>query len=192
VDPEQASLRAHAESARARRQERVVEILERLSRLHVDLDFDDVMAAAGSDVGSLGRPHVARALLARGYVNSVSEAFDRWLADDGPAFVPTALLEPRDAVALIHESGGLAFWAHPAPRLFEQRLERFVASGLDGIECFRPRLGAVDQGRLRRAAESYGLLLSGGSDWHGDWQGRPGDFFVPADQIAPLLERLGL
>lgn len=192
VDPEHASLRAHGESAVTRRRERVVEMLQRLAALNVAVEMDDVLEAAGQGHGSLGRPHVARAVVARGYAGSVAEAFDRWLADDGPAFVPTALLEPRDAVALIHESGGLALWAHPAPRQFEPRLEHFAASGLDGIECYRPRLNAVDQGRLERAAASYGLLLSGGSDWHGGWQGRLGDFFVPADRVAPLLERLGL
>ncbi len=185
IDASHPALADHAIRAGVRRHERVREILELLDGLGVRMEYAEVIEHAGA--GAPGRPHIARALVAAGHVRSVTEAFDRWLADEAPAFVPTALASPRDAIAVIHEAGGLAVWAHPPLHLLEREIEGFALAGLDGVECYRPRMSAVDVARIERTARSYGLLLSGGSDWHGEWSGRLGAFAVPVDRVAGIV-----
>ncbi len=188
IDPANAELSEHARLAVDARRERVREMLRRLRGLGVALSLEQVLDAAEGGRSALGRPHVARALLVAGHVRSVDEAFARWLGDERPAFVPTEMLTPRQAIRLIHGAGGVAVWAHPPFHLLERDIEGFVASGLDGIECFRPRTGPTELARLQRTAAAYGLLVSGGSDWHGEWSGPLGTFRVPAPRVARLLE----
>lgn len=187
VDSTCSELREHARVASEARLERVQEMLRKLRGLGVALTLEQVIAAAEGGSRALGRPHVARALLTAGHVRTVDEAFSRWLADERPAFVPTELLTPRQAIRLIHAAGGAAIWAHPPFHLLERDIERFAASGLDGIECYRPRTGPTELARLQRTAAAYGLLVSGGSDWHGEWSGPLGTFFVPASKVAGVV-----
>src|SRR5690606_2514268 len=150
----------------------------RLQELGINVTFDDVLAAAGPRPDSLGRPHLARALFQRGFVSTVSEAFDRYIGDQGPAFVPTALITPFEAIDLIHGAGGVAVWAHPRADMLPVALPALREHGLDGIECYRPRLTHGDIERIERVAQGAGMFVTGGSDWHGEWQGRLGDFAV--------------
>lgn len=186
VDPLHPALATYSREARERRSERAREILAKLRGLGVELDYADVEAMAAG--AAVGRPHVARALVARGHVASEGAAFERWLRDGGPAFVPTDLVDPAGAIDVIHRAGGLAVWAHPGTDDVESRMAGYAASGLDGVECYRPRSGPVDIMRLERAAADLRLLLSGGSDWHGEWNGTLGTFHVPAARVAPLLD----
>src|SRR5690606_31284624 len=107
----------------------------------------------------------------RGYVQSHAEAFDRYIGNDAPAFLPAQLLDPAGAIALIREAGGLAVWAHPRHDRFEPDLPRLHELGLEGVECFRPRVAPVDALRMEAVAKKAGLLVTGGSDWHGEWHG---------------------
>ncbi len=186
VDPAHPALLKHAGRAVAGRRRRAEKIVALLGEQGVEIGMEAVLAESAGE-GALGRPHVARALVSAGKVGSVSEAFDRWLADDGPAFVPTELLTPREAIELIHEAGGVAVWAHPPRAILEATVEGLAAAGLDGLECWRPRVDPVDASRIQRTAASYGLLLTGGSDWHGPWSGELGAFHVPVSRIEALL-----
>ena len=192
VDPEHAALREHASAAAARRQERIRAILERLRALGVHISFDDVLAEAGGSAGILGRPHVARALVHRGYAATLDEAFDRYLADGRPAFEPMDLIAPAPAIELIHLAGGLAVWAHPPLDDVEAGARRLAAVGLDGLECFRPRVAPDDARRLRELARGLGLLATGGSDWHGGWSGTLGAFYVTPQDVPEIAARAGL
>jgi 3',5'-nucleoside bisphosphate phosphatase len=192
VDLAAPALVRYVERARGVRQERMREMIGRLATLDVVVDFDEVMAEAGPDAESLARPHLARVLMAAGHVATVSEAFDRYIGDEGPAFVPARMLDVAGAIRLIHEAGGLAVWAHPPTALVDMALPAFVEAGLDGVECYRPRLQEAELHRLLQRARRHGLVVTGGSDWHGEWQGDLGSFYLQSDQVREFLERGGL
>jgi predicted metal-dependent phosphoesterase TrpH len=147
---------------RVARAERMV---AKLRTLGVDVSMDDVLREAGS--GAVGRPHVARAVVGAGAAADVREAFDRFLGDGRPANVEKPRLEAREAIALAHAAGGIAVWAHPGSAGRRDRVEPLVAAGLDGIEVLHPRHSGDDMARLSALAEHFGLVTSGGSDWHG-------------------------
>lgn len=193
IDPENQKLRAHAEHAISARRIRVQRILELLRKHNIHVSLDEVMAAnEGSSSQILGRPHVARAMHRKGYVQTPAEAFDRFLGDAGPCFLPTELLHPREAIALIAGAGGVAMWAHPRTDVMERELPRMIEWGLRGLECFRPRASASEIEWIQKLAADNHLLVSGGSDWHGSWHGRLGEFYVDASDITALLEVGGL
>jgi predicted metal-dependent phosphoesterase TrpH len=166
-------------------------MIDRLGDLDVDVAFDDVVDEAGPAASSLARPHLARVLLSAGHVGSVSEAFDRFLGDDGPAYVPIQLLDVAGAIERIHQAGGVAVWAHPPLPLLGGALREFIDAGLDGLECHRPRVGPPDLNRLLNKARHHGLLVTGGSDWHGPWHGELGSFHIGREQVGPFLDRVG-
>jgi len=131
----------------------------------VQVTLDDVLMQAGT--GAIGRPHVARALVADGWAVDVRDAFDRYLAAGRPAYVAKDQLGMRDAIAMVHAAGGLAVLAHPGATATRERLEALVALGLDGVEIKHPSHSPQDTARIKTLAEQLGLLPSGGSDWHG-------------------------
>lgn len=192
IDPQHEAMLHYSKGAVEKRRDRIRGMLARLEPLKISLTLDEVMAAADPGTVMIGRPHLARALVKRGYTQTVSEAFDRFIGDDGPAFLPTDLASPREAIELIHDAGGVAIWAHPRVSAAERHLDAFVQWGLDGLEIFRPSAVAVEAEQLENLARRRGLLMSGGSDWHGVWQGKLGDFYVSADEVAALLERGGI
>jgi 3',5'-nucleoside bisphosphate phosphatase len=192
VDTTNAALLEHGARASGARENRMHDMIERLGALGVSVAFEDVLAAAGTKPDSLGRPHLARALHQRGHVTTISEAFDRYIGDQGPAFVPTALITPYEAIDIIHAAGGVAVWAHPRADALQTALSALVAHGLDGVECYRPRLTHGDTERISGVAAAAGLFVTGGSDWHGDWQGRLGDFAIERDDVSAFLEIGGI
>jgi predicted metal-dependent phosphoesterase TrpH len=166
-------------------------MIDRLSALGVVVSYEDVLAGAGAAPVNLGRPHLAQALLRRGHVQTFAEAFDRYLGDGGPACLPLELLTPREAIDLIHAAGGCAVWAHPGADLLRQEIDHFVAWGLDGIECYRPRNTPEERNVLVDIANRNNLMTTGGSDWHGTWHGPLGDFAVGAEQLQKFLWKMG-
>jgi hypothetical protein len=104
-------------------------------------------------------------------VRDFREAFERYLGAGRPGFVPKERLEVRDAIAITHEAGGLAIWAHPGSDGRRARLEPLVEAGLDGVEVRHPSHLAEDINRLGALADFFGLVPSGGSDWHGSAEG---------------------
>jgi 3',5'-nucleoside bisphosphate phosphatase len=192
IDPSAAGLLEYTHRAQEARTARMHEMIERLATLNVAVEFDAVIKEAGPHVRSLARPHLARVMHAAGHVGSVSEAFERFIGDEGPAFVPARLLDVAGAIRLIHEAGGLAVWAHPSAAHFDGLLPLFAEAGLDGVECYRPRLPDADLQRLLRGVRRHDLLATGGSDWHGDWHGDLGGFHLDLDRLRPFLERGGL
>lgn len=147
---------------RVARAERMV---AKLRALGVDVAMDDVLREAGA--GAVGRPHVARAVVAAGGAADVRDAFDRYLGDGRPANVEKPRLEAREAIALAHAAGGIAVWAHPGPAGRREKVEPLAVAGLDGLEVLHPRHSGEDMSRLSALAEHFGLVTSGGSDWHG-------------------------
>ena len=150
---------------RGDRVSRASQMVDRLNALGVGVTMDDVLREAGA--GAVGRPHVARAVVARGGAVDVREAFDRYLGDGRPAAVEKPRLAARDAIALAHAAGGIAVWAHPGATGRRDRVEPLVAAGLDGLEVLHPRHSGEDRARLGALVDFFGLVTSGGSDWHG-------------------------
>jgi predicted metal-dependent phosphoesterase TrpH len=154
---------------RDRRHARAEQIVAKLNELGVSITFDDVLARAGD--AAIGRPHLARVLIAGGWARDSREAFDRYLGAGRPAYVPKHRLSVGDAIALVHAGGGLAILAHPGGDGRRDTVERYVALGLDGLEVRHPGHSAEDINRLGALASFFKLVQSGGSDWHGASEG---------------------
>lgn len=154
---------------RDRRRARAEAIVAKLGALGVPLAVEAVLSAAAG--GAIGRPHVARALIAAGHVKDSREAFDRYLGAGRPAYVDKERLEVAEGIALIHAAGGIAVLAHPQAEGRRERIEPLVAHGMDGLEVRHPSHSNEDTKRLAALAEFFGLVPSGGSDWHGAMQG---------------------
>ncbi|MBC7105829.1 MAG: PHP domain-containing protein [Firmicutes bacterium] len=159
-----ALLRRLAYLRRARRA-RLARMVELLRRLGVRLDLGEVLAAVGGGVPS--RPHLARALVAGGWVASEEEAFARYLDRGCPAYVPRPKYPPAEAVALIRQAGGAPVLAHAGLIAGGVDLEPLLRAGLCGIEVYHPGHDAEATEFCRRLAERHGLLATGGSDYHG-------------------------
>ena len=158
-------LLATLDQARAAREARGRTMVERIAACGIGLDYADVeRAAAGAPIG---RPHVARALIARKAVRSLEEAFDRFLGRGRPAFVPKALPPLAEITALIRRLGGVSSLAHPKDRAGRDTLAGYRDQGLDGIEVRHPSHSPAVRADLERIAGELGFLMTGGSDAHG-------------------------
>jgi 3',5'-nucleoside bisphosphate phosphatase len=178
---------AQLRDMRGRRAARIVELLQSQG---VQITLDDVLLQAGS--GAIGRPHVARALVADGWATDVRDAFDRYLGAGRPAYVAKDQLGMREAIAMVHDAGGLAVLAHPGPSGTRERVDALVALGLDGVEIRHPSHSPQDTARLRAIVDQLGLIPSGGSDWHGAADGPRtiGMMHVPIDWLRRQDERI--
>lgn len=192
VRTEARAILEHQEQASSRRVERMGQMIDRLRDSGIEVGMDEVLEVAGPEHFSVGRPHLAKALLQLGHVRSVKDAFDRLIGDDHEAYVPTRLLSPLEAIACIRGSGGIAVWAHPPLDLIRRFLGELTHGGLRGLEVYRPHSRPDTVLELERQARLHGLLVTGGSDWH-DPQAGPalGDFFVTEEEVAELLEEGG-
>jgi predicted metal-dependent phosphoesterase TrpH len=190
IDHRVPAIVAHQEDSLLRRGRRMRGMVERLCEMGIEITFEEVIEAAGP-AKSLGRPHLARALLAAGHVRYFGEAFERFISDGGPAFVAESFPTPAEAINIIHAAGGLAVWAHPPLDHFESLIAGFVEWEVDGIECFRSNLAPAETLMLLRGATGRGLLPTGGSDWHGPHRSLLGDFYVTEDQVGELVRRIG-
>ncbi len=158
---------------------RAEQIVGTLNRLGVPVTVDAVLVEAGP--GAVGRPHIARAMIAGGWVKDFREAFDRWLGFGRPAYADKPHFDVADGIDLVHSAGGLAFWAHPGDSATAARVATLAAAGLDGVEVLHPGHPPVIAQKLMSIVDAAGLLPSGGSDWHGTLEGprRLGGQFVP-------------
>ncbi len=155
-------LRALADSRRRR-----IDLMITLLQQHgFALDRDEIMHDA--DAGSIGRPHVARALMRLGVVESVSDAFDRFLKPGKPGWVPRERFTPEQAVELLVSNGALPVLAHPySTKAVDAVVERLVRAGLLGLEVFYGEYTEEQRSHLQAIADRRGLILTGGSDYHG-------------------------
>jgi hypothetical protein len=169
VDETATELTAALDHFRAVRRERARSILERLKSLGMPLTEDDVVDRAKG--GTVGRPHVAEAMVARGYVTSFDEAFRRYLGTHGPAWVPKPVPTPPEAIALVRRAGGVTAIAHPATIGNDALIPELAGQGLVGLECIHPKHDPASEQRYRDMARRLGLIVTGGSDCHGR---RPG------------------
>ncbi|MEX1022972.1 MAG: PHP domain-containing protein [Dehalococcoidia bacterium] len=190
VDTEDAAFARKLGRMREARIERGERIVAALASMSVPVEWTRVQEIAGE--GSIGRPHIAQAMVEAGHVASTDEAFDRYLDRNSPAYVERERLLPADAVALIHSAGGLAVFAHPPFTDGHERVaEELTAAGLDGIEVYYRHYEPPEVAALRALAERLDLAPSGGSDFHGlvrEHEREPGCFDMPDTAVEHLLD----
>lgn len=156
---------------RAGRDSRNPRILAKLAELGVRVSMEEVRAEAAGEV--IGRPHMARVMVRRGYVADTRSAFQQYLKDGGPAYVPAESVEPPEVIATVRDAGGVAVLAHPkqlrldGPAAYEALLTDLAAKGLGGVEVHHPSHDAAHRALFAGLARSLGLVESAGSDFHG-------------------------
>lgn len=187
-DPDDAALGAELGRIVRGREERIPAMVARLTELGLPLSLDEV-ASFAERATSIGRPHVADALVARGYVADRDEAFARWLGDDRPGYVDRYAAPLVEAIGLARGAGGVAVIAHPWSRSGRHQLpERFLADlvaehGLDGVEADHPGHLPSDRVALHALAARLGVLATGSSDYHG--AGKKAGYHLGACTTAP-------
>ena len=186
ADPELAAETARIRESRVRRAEAMV---ERLAELGVPVTWEQVSALAAG--GVVGRPHVARAMVEAGVIESPNQAFGPdWIGEGGRAYVSRYALDPARAIALVRSAGGVSVLAHPRARGWEvpdEVIAALAAAGLAGIEVWHPDQDQAQRTALQDLAARLNLVASGGSDDHGELTG----YRLGSDTIAPdAYERL--
>lgn len=201
IRSEDGELQAMLGQVREWRRRRNREMAARLVELGLLADSPD-LARLIEQVEVLGRPHLAAALVARGTCRTMREAFSRFLGRGRPAYVPRQVSPLGEALRVVRGAGGVAIWAHPLTMgsltvaKFQRLAEDYAGRGLDGVEAYYSEFNAHQSRTVERVAAETGLLLSGGSDFHGEHipeialgTGR-GTLRVPAAVLPPLLERI--
>ncbi|MEE9584356.1 MAG: transcription antitermination factor NusB [Candidatus Brocadiales bacterium] len=150
---------------REERVARVATIVEILRGLGVDLETEEILNLAGSSPP--GRMHVAEVLMKRGYCENIPEAFNRYIGDDCPAYVPKKTLTPQQAIELMHGAGGVSVYAHPGLSAKDDLVSLLVESGLQAIEAYYPSHTPETVEKFLHVAKKYDLIVAGGSDFHG-------------------------
>jgi predicted metal-dependent phosphoesterase TrpH len=191
-DPADPDLAEECERIRDSRLQRAREMVERLAELGVPVTWEQVRAIAGD--GVVGRPHVARAMVEAGVIDTPDQAFGPdWIGDGGRAHVARYALDPARAIALIRAAGGVAVLAHPRARGWmvpDEVIAGLAAAGLSGVEVWHPDQDRDQRRHLQDLAARLGLVASGGSDDHGELTGyRIGSDTISADACERLLSQ---
>ena len=169
IDPADEELQRFLATQREHRVVRVEEIAARLAGLGKPIDVTGLVADARTQsMRSIGRPQIARAMIDAGHVATIDEAFAQWLGRDCPAFVPRSGASPESVIHRIHAARGLASLAHPGRTRIDARLSALRDAGLDALEAFHSDHAPDERIRYVHTARSLGLLVTGGSDFHGD------------------------
>ena len=151
---------------RNHRENRAELIEDKFCQLGMRISAEDVQKFSKGDV--IARPHIAKAVVEKGYAKSEQEVFDRFLADGKPCAVDKMVLSPEEGIRLIHQAGGLAVLAHPVLIQDDRITEELLQLPLDGIEGWHRKHRRADSKRYKKMAEKYGKIVSGGSDYHNE------------------------
>jgi 3',5'-nucleoside bisphosphate phosphatase len=172
------------------RLKRGVLIVEKLNELGIDLKMETVQRMAQD--ATIGRVHVADALLKEEYVRTFDEAFSRYLGYHAPAYVPKTHFDPAEAIELVHQAGGIAVMAHPGSTRRDDAIAFLTGVGMDGLEVYHSKHTPAQVRHYREIASRNGLLVSGGSDWHGrnDLRSEIGNQHVPYFVLTRMREYL--
>ena len=171
IDVNHPILKERLEYLQRARAERNPRMAEKLNKLGINITFDEVLKVSGG--GQVGRPHFAQVLIEKGYVRSFQEAFDRFLKKGAPAYVEKMRFSAEESIHFINEANGVAVLAHPNTLQLngyselENLILRLVKKGLRGIEAYYPEHSALEVAQYMTLAERHGLLVTGGTDYHG-------------------------
>lgn len=172
------------------RRKRAELMVQKLKKLGMPISLESVLDKAGE--GSIGRPHIANVLIDEGYVSSFQEAFNKFLGNGRPAYFDKLKIEVAEALQLVKEAGGICSIAHPGLELSDSHLLELIKSGADAIEVFHPQHNDEKTQQLRDLAENNGVLITGGSDFHGGSKGDDalGKYKVPYANVEKMKERI--
>jgi predicted metal-dependent phosphoesterase TrpH len=182
-------LLAAIKKQREEREVRMKAIIERMNGLGVDVSYADVLAQVKGG-SSVGRPHLARALLAKGIVTNIQEAFDKYLADGERGFVKLKRLTSGEIIDLIHQSGGICVVAHPKRLREPGHLEEIYKHGADGVEAVHPTATPEDEQMLYAFADERGIVTTGGSDFHAPETHPPLGVHFAKERVDRFLDRV--
>ncbi|WP_088186228.1 PHP domain-containing protein [Desulfosporosinus sp. FKA] len=171
LDGSSNDLKHQLKKLRDARKLRMFEILDRLQYLGISIEARQIQKFARGE--SIGRPHIAEALMEQGYVNTIKEAFERYIGKGAPAYVPLHKITPEEGIELIRKSHGVAVLAHPGINRLEEGIRPWIEAGLQGIEVSHSEHNQEDELRYRSLAKKYHLVMTGGSDFHGE-ERKPG------------------
>lgn len=190
IDTASETLASAIKSFCENRNRRGDKMLKELKKLGVDVPMQLVRNIAGES--AIGRPHVAEALVRIGAVSHYNQAFSKYIGLEGPAYVHKENISPRRAIELIHQAEGLAILSHPGISDVYRFIDEFADYGLDGIEIYHPGHDRSLRKSLKKTAQRKGLLMTGGSDFHGrvGHHGTIGSEPVPYEFLALMKEKL--
>ena len=191
IDPANQRLQSRLADFRETRRRRGERMVERIAALGYDLDIERVRQLCKGE--SMGRPHVARALIEIGAVDSMEQAFEMLLGQGRPGWVDKERFTIAEAVSLVSEAGGVSSVAHPTLYRDHQRIvPELLDLGVDGIEAFHPQVDEPWRGHYQRLAGEQRVLVTGGSDDHGEGERLTmGTVRIPENVIRPLLRAIG-
>jgi predicted metal-dependent phosphoesterase TrpH len=186
IDPENENLLSYIRLFKDARMKRGLTMVDKLREMGVNVDPDLVLQIANG--GSVGRPHVAEALLRGGFVETYEEAFRKYIGFDSPAYVPKYALKPELAFQLIAEAGGVGGIAHPGTLRRDELITDFVSCGMKALEVYHPKHSEKHTAHYQRMAQKMGLVATGGSDTHGRRDGNLllGTCTVPVSTIDEM------
>jgi predicted metal-dependent phosphoesterase TrpH len=193
LDYKNAELVTMLESIRESRIGRASKMVGKLGQLGMPVDWQRILDLARGE--SICRPHIAQAMLEKGYVSSEREAFDKYIGRNGPAYIEREKIKPADAVEIIKKSGGLPVLAHPADiQGLDEMLRELINAGLVGLEAYYAQYDKDTITRLVQIANRYKLLTTGGTDYHhfqDDREAPLGSAQVPVESIKQLFKAAG-
>lgn len=201
IDHRSAKLHAELASLVQYREERNPQIVRKLNSLGLEITYEEVILAAGQ--GTVGRPHIAQVLVRKGYVKDGDEAFRKYLRRGGPAYVEKKRLTPEEGIALIRDAGGIPVLAHPfmiegmTANAIESFILKFREYGIHGVEVYYPLHNHRQTALLETIARKHSLLITGGSDFHGEQKPKVmlgkgfGKLQVPYELVTKMKERTG-
>lgn len=191
IDHKSQSLLDYLAFFRIERVKRAERIVGKLNDLKIPLTIESVLEQAGE--GSVGRPHIANALVEEGLTESYHEAFSKYIGFGKPAYQKKYQVSPQAAIELISSAGGLSFIAHPGNSIDEKLLSDLIADGVDGIEVIHPSHSPERVAHYTGIVSEYFLLASGGSDFHGGKRNdfdALGQYYVSERQVETMLHHL--
>jgi 3',5'-nucleoside bisphosphate phosphatase len=190
IEPGNEEVERYLTFFREERKKRALRILNKLTLLGMPISIDDVVEKA--ETFAIGRPHIAHALLKKGYVNSYFEAFNKYIGNGCPAYEKKVHLSPQSAFKIISDAGGLSFIAHPG-NMADDILKELIEAGVDGIEVYHPSHSPQHIKFYKGIVNEYFLLESGGSDFHGgkrDDEKNFGKYFSSFAVVEAMRNRL--
>lgn len=184
-------LLSHLTTFRSGRFVRAQRMVSALNSLGIGISFDQVEEKAGGESGSIGRPHVAQVLVDGGHVKTLNEAFRKYIGSGRPAYVEKHKISSSDAIGLIRSAGGLAVMAHPGSIRRDELIPELAVSGLAGLEVFHPEHNETQRRYYGQLAQKHGLVVTGGSDYHGPREGRAdlGSLNIPYSVLSSMRQR---
>jgi 3',5'-nucleoside bisphosphate phosphatase len=182
-------IQKHLAQIKIARYERAAKMVDRLRSMGLNISLEQVQGISQGDL--IGRPHVAMALMQKRYVFSIQEAFQKYIGRGRPGYVPRYKFLPEEAIELIHKAGGVSILAHPGLIKEQEKVQDIIKMGIEGLEVYYPEHSEKQVGDYFHLAREHNLLITGGSDFHGNEnqgkRGRLGCTGLNQDLYAELI-----